>query len=117
MAAPGVDMRTWLLSYALVASPLDIQRIPSATDLSEFGVGGTEGELDFAPSHEGDEAGRHAPAKPEIQSESDMEAFKIPFKPVHPAPERMRSPTILAFVQKTISQKIVVTPKLQFSKR
>jgi hypothetical protein len=49
--------------------------------------------------------------------EPDMEAFKIPFKPVHPAPERMRSPTILAFVQKTISQKNVVTPKLQFSKR
>jgi hypothetical protein len=49
--------------------------------------------------------------------EPGMEAFKIPFKPVHPAPERMRSPTILAFVQKTISQKNVVTPKLQFSKR
>jgi hypothetical protein len=38
-------------------------------------------------------------------------------KPFHPAPERMRSPMILALVRKTMSQKFVVTPKLQLSKR
>jgi hypothetical protein len=31
-------------------------------------------------------------------------------KPFHPAPERMRSSMIRAFVRKTMSQKIVVTP-------
>jgi hypothetical protein len=35
---------------------------------------------------------------------------ELTIKPFHPAPERMRSPMILAFVRKTMSQKIVVTP-------
>jgi hypothetical protein len=35
---------------------------------------------------------------------------ELTIKPFHPVPERMRSPMILAFVRKTMSQKIVVTP-------